>query len=457
MSDKISYVTLRVGLLIGLGFAAACVTSSLKSTPARVANPPSILVLGLDGIPYSTFKKLQDGGHFRSFNNVSPMIASFPSISDPNWDHLLGLGPEPGFTKAFFDPTIKTEDGLGQENGSILAHFSKEPEYERAVDFKVDGALEHLSTFIWTDTMARYLLESLESNFFKFSKSGRDVYFALIINSDLLSHIEGELPLMKFLSEVEDRIDSIQNKYRKVYGRDLEVILVSDHGNAYFNPVDIEFQKPLENLGWKFRDTLSGSRDVAFYVPEILSFGAFYCLPASSRNLALDFSKVDRVQSTMYNDGKKIHILSGGGRNETTLEYDPAQKLINYTLVKGRDPLNQIQLFDHGKHSKVMSDQKYFEKTAELEYPNALVRIWEGFNRNSKTKPNVLVNPLLGYVFGNGTLRFFTNIRGFSSSHGSLHRDESRGIFVSTARELPTIRPQDFRKYVPVEQLKKAL
>ncbi len=448
---KISFQAL-ISFLFGLCLFSCAVRPS-KSPIAKQIDPPNILVIGLDGVSFSTFKKLQDGGHFRNFNTVAPMIASFPSISDPNWDSLLGLGPEPGYTKAFFDPTIKTSEGVGQKNGSILAHLSKEPEYERAVDFKADGAFEHLSTFIWTGTTGRYWLESLERDFLNFSKKDRKIYFALLINSDLLSHVEGELPLMQFLSEIEKRVESIQEKYFALYHRALEVVLVSDHGNGYFNPQDIDFQKPLEALGWKFKDTLSDPKDVAFFVPEILSFGAFYCLPTSSRRLALDFSKVNQIQSSIYDDGRKIHIISDGGLNETVFSYDIVRKVLTYALVRGHDPLNQSGLFK----KKKLSEKDYFQKTMDLEYPNALLRIWEAFNGNSKTKPQVLVNPVLGHVFGNGTLRFFTSIRGFSSSHGSLHSDETRGIFVSTKREFPPIRPQDFRHYVPVEELREKL
>jgi hypothetical protein len=449
MSDKISYVTLTIGLVLCL-VMSGCSISPHRVSQVPLANPPKVLVIGLDGIPYSTFKKLQDGGHFRNFQNVSPMVASFPSISDPNWDKLFDLGPEPGFTKAFFDPTVKTSNGMGQESGSVLAHLSRHPIYEEAVDFKPEGALEHLSTYIWTQTTGAYWLEELERNFFGFSKGGRDTYFALIINSDLLSHTEGELSLMNFLSQIEDRTEKIQNRYKKLYGSELDIILVSDHGNGFFSPKDIDFVGKLKPLGWSFKETLSKPQDVAFFVPEILSFGAFYSLESSKKKLALDLSRIEEVQSTMYQSEGEIHILARAGLDETILKYDPKLKLLSYRVLKGHDPLGHIEYF---KTQKLNSDS-YFIKTLETPYPNALVRIWEGFNTNSKTKPSVMVNPKLGWVFGNTALRLITDIRGFASSHGSLHRDESEGIFVSTKRDFPPIRATDFRNYVDVKQLK---
>lgn len=85
----------------------------------------------------------------------------------------------------------------------------------------------------------------------------------------------------------------------------------------------------------------------------------------------------------------------------------------------------------------------------------AAVRAWEAFHYNSQTKPQVVVDPELGYVFGNKALRLITDFRGFASTHGSMHGGQSRGVFVSTARQLPSIRPDDFRKYVEVKDFGK--
>jgi hypothetical protein len=198
--------------------------------------------------------------------------------------------------------------------------------------------------------------------------------------------------------------------------------------------------------------TVSDPQDYGFFVPEILSFGAFYCQELSNRKLAQDLTKIKEVQSAMYlTPTGEIRILSEGGQNEMALRYDPQTQIIEYKAIKGRDPLDQIELF---RKNKKLTSEFYFSKTLDSPYPNALVRIWEGFNSNSVTKPSVIVNPQLGWVFDNTSLKVLTQIRGFSSSHGSLHKDETKGVLVSTTREFPAIRPQDFRKYFRVEELK---
>jgi hypothetical protein len=46
---------------------------SQKPVPQNEAGAvPKTLVLGFDGIGFDTFRKLQEGGHFRFFSQVSP-------------------------------------------------------------------------------------------------------------------------------------------------------------------------------------------------------------------------------------------------------------------------------------------------------------------------------------------------------------------------------------------------
>ncbi len=442
MSDKISYVT-KLGFGFFILFFAACASHTLESHSND--QPPRLLVLGIDGISYSTFKRLQEGGHFRQFSPVAPMVSSFPSTSDPNWDAIMGLAPEPGFTKSYFDPRPKTASGFGVEVGGLKDHVTVQPSYEKVMDFKMDGILEHLSTMIWTDTTALYWLESLEKKFFEFR--GRPTYFALIINSDIVSHTEGEEAVMKYLAKIEDRVDRIQKKYQEMYGRELEVVMVSDHGNAFFSPQDIPFEKQLSEMGWRLNSTISGPKDVGFYVPEILSFGAFYCRPASVRDLAMSLAKVSHIHTTMFAlSDSEIIIFGQKGLFEGKVTVDETKGTIDYHVVKGADPLEQIKYFRKGP----LKFSDYFQLSSDDKYPYAVARIWEGFNKNSQVKPHILANAELGYVFGNKALRLLTNIRGFASAHGSLHRDETLGIFVSTGGPLPTIRPQDFKSFIKV-------
>src|SRR5262245_11826840 len=90
-------------------------TPEKREEKPQVAVPgvrPKKLLLALDGISFDHFKKMQEGGYFRSFKPVAPMVATFPSISDPNWAKIMRTPLEVSFTKEHFDQNLK--DGKGE-------------------------------------------------------------------------------------------------------------------------------------------------------------------------------------------------------------------------------------------------------------------------------------------------------------------------------------------------------
>src|SRR5262245_46118354 len=83
-------VMLRTFLLIFVAF---------PSLSQEVTKPGDVLFVGFDGVGYATISEMYQGGYFRNFQSPIPMVASFPSISDPNWARIMDVGVEPGYTK----------------------------------------------------------------------------------------------------------------------------------------------------------------------------------------------------------------------------------------------------------------------------------------------------------------------------------------------------------------------
>lgn len=433
-----------------LFIVASCATSDVNKSVLRVEHPPLHLVLGLDGVGFKTFKKLYDGGYFRSFNQPSQMVSSFPSISDPNWARLLGAPLSPGYTKSYFDMSVKTSGGQGQPVGSLITHLTSPPKYEEGFDFKAEGVMQHFAMMTWTETSALYWLDALERQFVE--TRDRDFFYAFIMNTDIIAHIQGEKPLMEYLVILDKRITRLREEMFKKYGYKLDVTIVSDHGNYFTKPQSINFEETLKKHGWSLVDTLSKKKDVGFVVPEIIAFGSFHCLAGNERDLARDLSESDGVHMTSYiSEPNVVHVLSKGGSNETVIKVNPKNMTVQYSIIKGEDPLGQIKYFkDEGE----LSWKSYFIKSFDSNYPYSVVRIWEGFYKNNTQSSSVLVSPLLGRVFANQTLKMLTMMKGLASTHGSLHREETIGALLSTKDSFPPIRPEDFSALIPLNEYK---
>ncbi len=446
---------LRIGILFFLCTLLACSSPPVASTKGQVSKSPQpktsptksitnnhhILLLGLDGIGFKTFKKMQEGGYFRSFRPVAPMVASFPSISDPNWAKIMRTPLEVSFTKEHFDRELR--EGKGEMKGGLMDHVFHPPGYESYFDYRPEGALQHLASMTYSETSGLYWLDALEKKLLEETK--KKIFTAFIVNTDFIAHTKGEMGILHYLRELDRKIIQLRERFFKNFGEKLEVVLVSDHGNVFLKPKAVDVDKVLQEDSWKLGEELKSDGDVVMVVPEILSFAPFFSRKGQEAKLAKSLSRVEGVHVALYLTGPfQVDFLAQNGRSHTRAQFDFKKSTVSYHVLKGEDPFQQIQYFKNG----ALNLNKYFQETLNDEYPNAIVRGFEGLTQNSLQKPSVLVSPLLGYVFSNKTLELITKILGLESVHGSFQREESQGIFVSTDRDLPPVYPGIVLDYI---------
>jgi hypothetical protein len=396
--------------------------------PPTLTKEKVILLLGLDGIGESTMLKMYEGGYFRQFRRPIPMVASFPSISDPNWAHMMQAPLEKSYTKAHFEFSKNTDGSVGEDVGNLMNHLTTPPQYEKKFDFKPEGLFQHLMTMTWSETSALFWTDALTRILMEPANIKHDFYKAFIVSTDIVSHTHGEQQVLDYLKALDKRLKKLQEKFEDQYDKTLEIVIASDHGNYFTKPKAIDFDKFLKPKGFVLSNTLKNKNDYAYVASEIISFGSFYTLPGQEKTLAQSFAQIPEVHVTMINEGKnKIRVFSQNG--ETQILIDPKKQRVSYKLISGEDPFDQIELF---KNKSSYSWEEYFYKTLDDEYPNALVRAWEGFYKNAVVPGSVLVSPRLGYVFTNLTLELLTALSGVHSTHGSFAREETMGMVIST-------------------------
>lgn len=395
----------------------------------QAENKPYRLIIGFDGVSYGLMTELYDGGYFREFQRPTPLLATFPSISDPNWTLIMGVPPEDSYTKAHFHMIQHDDGSLGKEVGTVINHLTIPPNYEKIFNFKPIGVIQHLMTVTWSQTSALYWIESLSKKLLT-EKLPHKHYTALIINTDIISHVSGKKALMEYFKKIEKRLSHLRKDFKKEHGRELEIVFVSDHGAYYNNPISVDFEKPLKAAGWKWSKTLRNSKDYAFVAPEIISFAAFYTRPKEECDLALLMSHIKGVQTSLCSPQKdKIQFFSKNGRVEISI--DTHKRTLSYQLLSGEDPFGHDVFF---KKARTLTWQEYFDLSFDTNYPYAYVRGWEGFYIAVKNPASVLVSPEKGYVFTNLTLEILTALSGIKSTHGSFEKEESLGLVMTTSK-----------------------
>lgn len=410
-----------MAILISLGMQHSAIAKGAKKNR-------SILLLALDGIGYDTILKMFDGGYFRQFQRPIPMVASFPSISDPNWAHIMNAPLENSYTKGHFELSKNPDGSFGKEVGNIMKHLTTSTHYEEKFDFKAEGFLQHLATMAWSETTTLYWTDAISRKLLDSNNLPPKIYKAFIVSTDIVSHTHGEKQVLEYLKALDRRLKKLQKSFKEKYKRPLDIVMVSDHGNFFQKPKAIEFEETLKKNGFQLKKILRDKSDYAFVASEIIAFGAFYTLPGQELLLARAFKKVPHIHVALAKEKENvIHVYSAIG--ESLITINPIKKTVSYKILLGSDPFHQIDLF---KKSKKLSWNDYFYKTLDSKYPNALVRAWEGFYKNAKMPASVLVSPELGYAFTNPTLELLTAISGVHSTHGSFDRKETMGIVFST-------------------------
>ncbi len=312
-----------------------------------------VVLLGLDGISYDVMTEMYNGGYFRSFHAPIPMIATFPSISDPNWAQLVNVPPEESYTKAHFYMKYQDSHGIGHEVGNVLKHLTSPPEYEKRFDYKAENFVEHFASVALMKESAQYWIDDLEKHLLEQTKP-QSFRSAFIFSTDLLSHTSGKAEIIKYLKLVDEKLTDIQKKYVQKFSHKLDYIIVSDHGNYYTKPKHIDFKTPLEDAGWKWQTALNKPTDFAFVAPEIISFGAFYVLPGSEVKFATDISKVTGVHVALAvakpnvirvyysTDQKSDQKSDQKTENITEITIDPDKQTVPMRLLRGKIPFIKL-------------------------------------------------------------------------------------------------------------------
>ena len=443
----------KLGILI---IFTTVITSCSTSTPyfhEKTLIPPKRLVLCLDGVGYNSFKEIYDGGYFKGFYPPVPMVATFPSISNPNWARLFRTELEKSFTHAHFDPNVKTYTGKGKVVGNLLDHLNKSLIYEKMFDFKPEGFFQHFVNLTYIKTSALYWLDSIERDLFK--SFNKENYYAFIVNTDFIAHLYGKEATFEYLAEVDKRLQKIQKLYKKKYGSQLEIVILSDHGNHFYEKIGhIDHNATLEKYGWSPGKTLSTKKDYVFAAPELISFGAFYCFQESKNKLAIDLSNDIGIDFTLVqNTPNIIDIYARGAKDHIRVTIDPLAKTVKYEVLKGQDIFGHRNVFN----GKTIGWDEYFYKTYNDDYPYAAVRAWDSFNVNAKEHAPVLASAKPAMVFTNLTLKILS-LGKLKSAHGSMYGPESRGVVISTTplRD-PAIRPDDFGNNIPISDFGKPM
>lgn len=405
---------------------------------------PSRLVLAVDGIAYRDMQALQAGVtrtnfwgrtyQLRAFTAeegyfpVSRMISTFPSASDVAWTDIFGDRPLPGYQRTYYSAAANS---LIELNG-----VTSTMEHERQMDWQVQNGVIRALGYLYPAHTFRYEIHGMAANFWKYTSPQRN-YYVYIRASDDAQHLDRDI--LKLLCELDQRLQKMRAEYKTRTGRDLEIVILSDHGHNHAGRgIRVEDRAFLEHAGYRVASTIKGLKDVVLPVVGIESWVEVHCYPSETERLAeklCHLKGVDVLAATVPDQPNAFLLMNSKGKLAGIL-WDPAHNSFRYSPADG-DPLHYLPVVEELRRNHRLdangfaTADDWMAATMTNHYPLALERIVRGLTRGALNPATILISLDNHYVNDAWWTHQGSQLVTCGSTHGGLDDLCSDGILLS--------------------------
>lgn len=404
------------------------------------------LFLGIDGLSKSYFDYAQKKlGIFKQFPKASTHIAPFPSISDYSWNKIMRTtdlygkkGRIKNYEASYYDPSknITVSDSreyfrrIGQEN-----HY-----YAGAFELFFNPYIE---SFLYLPSKKLPLMELDQLKSEIISKSNNEFTSVLIASVDAIAHTQKEV---EFLMRGLDSFFTDLIKQHKDLGVDLEIMIVSDHGQAHdfelgTTPKEMRVahvQEAIAKSGFNLKTSLFENNDVVMPVLALGNYASVHFKDLSKRKkFARKMSKYPWFEHAIYTMEKsknKAKVFIQGDIGTGTLHIERLKGKYNFLYKSSsNDPLFT---FPSVRNRKINSPE-FFKSSKKSVFPNSFNRIADAVFEEESDFPDLILTMKPEYRIKGDLDKFVKMYR----THGSLNKASSNGVVVSNKKQLPAYIP----------------
>ena len=384
------------------------VISGFPSTGCAAALPKRLVLL-LDGVSYRDMKALQEGvthtnSHGSRFTRqsfhegyfpASRMISTFPSASDVAWTEMLGNRPLPGYQRTYFDAAAGSEV---HQNGVTTSM-----EYELQMQWEMTSGFRRALGYLRPRATFKYEVRELVKNFLR-TRDDSENFYAFVVASDDAQHTFGDI--FELLCLLDGELKKLCERYRTSEGRELEILILSDHGNDHARarkrtPIPAFLKK----AGYRVTDRITSAKDVVLPTAGIESWVELHCAPAETEKLAEllpDLKGMDCLSAQVMGHPHQFVVLNAR-RERARIEWKPEQNSFRYVPERG-DPLGYQLVLDAlaRKHqfdsAGFAPADAWMRETLTHRYPLAPERIVRGHTQIALNPASILISLTNGYV-----------------------------------------------------------
>jgi hypothetical protein len=428
------FLTERVGVL-----AVLCLL--LLGDLAATAALPQRLVVALDGVSYRDMRALQEGlgqrdlkgrwsqrRAFQDFYPVSRMVSTFPSASDVAWTEMFGNCPLPGYQRTYYCRAANLEVF---QNGVTTSM-----EYERQMTWQEKNNFMRALGYLSPRRSFKYEVHELGKYFLQATNS-QPVFYALIRGTDEAQHLS--VNIFDMLCTLDQKLQELCAVYREREGRELEILILSDHGNNHAGPARRVAVRPfLKQAGYRITGSIRDPKDVVLPTAGIETWVEVHNHPSETERLVELLSRLpgaDLVTGRDPGDARRFFVANPRGER-AVIEAAPAGNRFRYVPQRG-DPLDYRAVVESLAKKKLLDAEGYaaaddwMAETLAHRYPLALERIAHGHTRAALNPATILISLDNDHVHSGFWVKKGSEFIRFGGTHGALDDLNSVGILLS--------------------------
>lgn len=457
VATGMSSVTTHAAGVGRLGALTAAI--SQKASSKDQAAQVETIVLAADGLSYNAFKAAQAQGLFKEFGNVGAHVAPFPSMTDLSWSTIMNTaeifgaaGRIKSVEATYFDESTQSVQGDPRDYYRRLA-FPKY--YMGGFGAYFNPYVEGLMYFP-TEEVPKLEVKSVIDDLA--AAKARKVLTGYVGAIDSMAHTQKDrlFPVMRLLdSEVKRLIKAYKDK-----GRDVEIVLISDHGNigrfAEGKPeqelIGIDIAAPLKRGGFNFVQQLRDDKDVTSPLMALGSWGPIYLKNRKNMPAVInEFRKESWFDLAVYinrNSSADTIMTVMSAQGEAQVQYDKKTKLYYYYDIKGNPLQIPATAISTKANLKPLTAEQALNVAAKTNYPDSLFRLIESASERNFDFPDFILTLKDGHYIQSSLGAFTKMFR----THGSLSANSSFGLIASTKRQIPgQVRSKDIMPLLGVD------
>jgi hypothetical protein len=263
-------------------------------------------------------------------------------------------------------------------------------------------------------------------------------YYALIHSTDSAQHLSGDIFAM--LSTLDERLQQLRDVYRTREGEDLEILLLSDHGNNHAGGGKrVGIRHFLKKAGYRITKSIKNPNDIVLPTAGIEAWVEIHNSPSKTEALVpllTHLQGVDIVAAQLPNQTNRFLVMNSEGEC-AIIEWNPARNSFRYSTEIG-DPLGYKPAIEALAKKNALDTEGFASADAWMtatltnRYPVALERIVRGHTQVTRNPAPIIISLKNGYIHSDWLIKRGAVLTKSGGTHGALDDLNSDGILLSS-------------------------